>query len=328
MASRDEQIALELLRLLEDMGAEPVSLKQLTHAIETGDIELIAKLLGVDESYLSPVLEKLLQSYTDSGGMILAAFPATIVGTFTFGLANEAAMRYITNKRESLIKGIVGERLETIRAVLREVYLAGGGPAKAIPLLAGRVGPGGVRSGGLISLTPAQASWVIRARAELSGPYPSKSFLMREARNRRYDGLIKRLIGEKKPLTEKQINSITDDYRSRMLSVRAYSIARTEFHEATQSASYESVKALIESGRIREEDIEKVWSSSGNDGRTRHTHLSLDGQVQRFSDPFISPSGARLMFPGDRSLGAGPEERIQCRCVCNFRLRRSRRNEV
>jgi hypothetical protein len=34
----------------------------------------------------------------------------------------------------------------------------------------------------------------------------------------------------------------------------------------------------------------------------------------------VSPSGARMMFPGDFSLGAPPEEIINCRCVVKHRV--------
>jgi hypothetical protein len=37
-------------------------------------------------------------------------------------------------------------------------------------------------------------------------------------------------------------------------------------------------------------------------------------------EPFTSPTGARLMYPGDTSLGAGPAETIQCRCTVSVRI--------
>jgi hypothetical protein len=44
------------------------------------------------------------------------------------------------------------------------------------------------------------------------------------------------------------------------------------------------------------------------------------GQGILFDEPFVSPSGDRLMFPGDRSLGASADETVQCRCRVEYRV--------
>lgn len=60
--------------------------------------------------------------------------------------------------------------------------------------------------------------------------------------------------------------------------------------------------------------IEKEWIATDDD-RVRDTHEELDGQrVVGLNTPFVSPSGARMLFPHDASLGAPPGELINCRC--------------
>ena len=66
--------------------------------------------------------------------------------------------------------------------------------------------------------------------------------------------------------------------------------------------------ALAESGAT-----EKKWHSH-HDELTRPTHAAADGQIVPIRAPFIV-GGYRLLFPGDTSLGAPPQEIVNCRCV-------------
>ncbi len=90
-----------------------------------------------------------------------------------------------------------------------------------------------------------------------------------------------------------------------MTKARAMTIASTETAAAYGSARQE---ALEQSGVQW-----KQWLTSGNDN-VRPTHAAAEGQTRRIAEPF-TVGGASLMFPGDGSLGAGPEETINCHCV-------------
>lgn len=57
----------------------------------------------------------------------------------------------------------------------------------------------------------------------------------------------------------------------------------------------------------------KTWISH-KDELTRATHRSADGQTVPIDEPFVV-GGYSLMFPGDTSLGAPPQEIVNCRCV-------------
>ena len=86
---------------------------------------------------------------------------------------------------------------------------------------------------------------------------------------------------------------------------RAMVIASTETAAAYGAARQE---ALEQSG------VEwKQWLTSGNDN-VRPTHEAAEGQTRRINEPF-TVGGASLMHPGDGSLGAGPEETVNCHCV-------------
>ncbi|NJK46744.1 MAG: hypothetical protein HC933_23050 [Pleurocapsa sp. SU_196_0] len=49
--------------------------------------------------------------------------------------------------------------------------------------------------------------------------------------------------------------------------------------------------------------------------RSRFDHVSMDGQVVPLNQPFVTPAGSRMMYPGDRSLGAPLGDRANCRCL-------------
>jgi HK97 family phage portal protein len=103
------------------------------------------------------------------------------------------------------------------------------------------------------------------------------------------------------------IDQITDrinDVYDFAASTRAERIARTETASAANAGNQEAMKQT---------GVEKKEWLSSRDEKTRETHKEMDGQVVGISEDFVSPSGARLQFPGDPDAPA--EERINCRCV-------------
>lgn len=85
---------------------------------------------------------------------------------------------------------------------------------------------------------------------------------------------------------------------------RATRIARTEVIGAANAGSIETMKKL---GAVAKE-----WLSSRDD-LVRDTHEAMDGQRVKMNEPFISPDGESLQYPGDPS--ASPGEIINCRCT-------------
>lgn len=60
----------------------------------------------------------------------------------------------------------------------------------------------------------------------------------------------------------------------------------------------------------------KEWCTM-RDERVRGTHVEADYSVKQIDEPFIV-GGYEMMFPKDSSLGAGPEEIINCRCTVRY----------
>lgn len=92
----------------------------------------------------------------------------------------------------------------------------------------------------------------------------------------------------------------------------AVRIARTEGHRIQETSRFDAQKAAKGKGA----DVVKQWDST-LDGRTRHTHRKLDGQIREVDEPF-EMDGKKAMFPGEFGR---PEEDINCRCVSLTRAR-------
>ncbi len=91
-------------------------------------------------------------------------------------------------------------------------------------------------------------------------------------------------------------------------SSRAETIANTE---TAAAFNYSRDKAMREAGVTH-----KKWlhSMSPLIKEPRPTHLEADGQIVPIDDPF-DVGGVQFMRPADDSLGAGPEDIINCHCV-------------
>ena len=63
--------------------------------------------------------------------------------------------------------------------------------------------------------------------------------------------------------------------------------------------------------------LEVYKNNSDIDDKTREDHVDVNGAVVPIDEPFIV-GGYEMMYPGDESLGAGPEEIINCRCSVEY----------
>lgn len=196
--------------------------------------------------------------------------------------------------------------------------VAAGRNPRAVALdIAGRI-VDGKRAGGIIGLTSKQAGYVQSAREELENL--SEAYFDRKLRDKRFDRTVAKAIRDGKKLSAADTQRIVDRYADKMLSFRADNIARTEAISALHHGQHEAYQQLVDAGKVRADQITKVWSAT-MDARTRDTHQAMNGQSVRFDGLFTSPSGAVLSFPHDASHGAPADEIIQCRCFVNYRIK-------
>ena len=93
---------------------------------------------------------------------------------------------------------------------------------------------------------------------------------------------------------------------------QAKRVAQTERTRVQSQARYETALEAREMGV----GVYNEWHARFIN--TRDTHAAMDGQRRMLDDPFQSPSGALLMYPGDPT--APPEEVINCYCQITTRV--------
>lgn len=96
-----------------------------------------------------------------------------------------------------------------------------------------------------------------------------------------------------------------DDIFDFSVKGRANRIARTEMLSASNAGSFNAMKQT---------GVEKKEWLTSRDSKVRDTHKAMNGQTVKLDEPFLSPSGVKLQYPGDPSAGAASEI-INCRCT-------------
>lgn len=110
------------------------------------------------------------------------------------------------------------------------------------------------------------------------------------------------LQGESIPDIAKRLSNVTD-----MNKTAAIRNARTSVTSAECKGRQDSYIRATNDGII----LNREWVST-NDGRTRHSHILLDGQTSEVDEPFKSELGD-IMYPGDPE--ADPANVYNCRCT-------------
>lgn len=302
--------------------SDSVILADMVAAIETGDVERAFRLLGLNEAALRPVLAAISEAY-ETGGMVTAeAFPKRIrtvdSARFRFNVRAARAEKWLRDASSSLVSDITDKARATVRDTISRGMTEGINPRTTALDLVGRIDKAtGHRVGGAIGLTPQQEIWVDRVKRDLRNL--DEGYFSRTLRDKRFDDLVRKAIDSGSPLSEDQISKLVGRYRDNALRYRGEVIGRSEAIESLNRGQHESLSQAVDNGAIQRQAVKRVWDSAGPDGRTRDSHLMMDGHSVGLDEPFVFPSGARLMFPGDRITSSGPAkaiaaETIQCRC--------------
>ncbi len=282
--------------------------------VSIGNVEGILTELGIGEATLSEVTESVREGFK-SGGRFEA--PAAQV---TFDIRNTRAENWIATQSSELVTRTVESQRDAIRRVLNTGMGRGTSPYTTALDIVGRRTAGAKRTGGIVGLNGPQSQWVSNARAELRSGDPAamRNYLTRTRRIKTFDPTVRKAIAAGKPLTAKQVNTITGRYADSLLKLRGETIARTESIAALNAGRYESWEQAIDEGKIHKDFVTSTWSATG-DAKTRQSHSAMNRQRQPHGEPFRSPTGALLRYPGDTGLGAGAADVVNCRCFLQRR---------
>lgn len=300
-----------------------VLLRQLVEAIERGDVEGAFRSLGYSPAAMRPIVVAIERAFEQGGVLTGETFPTYLNTTngkaiFRFDPRNSRSEAWLRDVSSQLITRIEDETRINVRNILTVGMEAGRNPRSVALDIVGRVDPATQqRVGGIVGLTVNQERWVTNTRIKLE--QLDAAYFDRDLRDKRFDSIVRKAIDAGKPLSVETIDKLTARYKMNALRYRGESIARTEALRSLNFAEWEAVRQAADMGAINQSATKRIWDSAG-DGRVRWSHKRLDGQAVEIDQPFVSPSGARMMFPGDTSLGAGGDETIMCRCRARLKV--------
>lgn len=293
----------------------------LSIALETGDFTSVEAIFRLDQRVWAKLEDSWLAAFRAGGLSQLEALPKRrpnggrlLLG---FRLNETQTNGYVTQQTGALITNLNESTREVIRAVLVE-GIQQNTPRRQIARQL--IGSGSSRTGGALGLDMVSQGAVARTRVDLTTPDGITRYLQRGLRNRNYDALVKRARREGRGLSSADIAKVTNAYERRLLRHRAKTIANTESGRAFNAARWHALRQQVESGEIPADAVRREWRATIGSGRTRDTHLAEHGSEVGYGEPHVTSSGARLMFPGDTSLGAPGSETVNCRCTERVRV--------
>lgn len=304
-----------------------IDLRALEAALEARDIGRAVELLRMNQALLFPLEAAITGAYIAGGQMIAAGAPAT-AAVFGFDGRHVRAERWVRENVGGLITGIVQDQVELTRGIIERQIAAGIAPRQAALDIVGRVNRvTGAREGGLYGLDGPRAA---RLEAVITGMRTPEGVrgLVIEGRDgtlrMRYQvnrATAQRIIraynrGEAVSAADQAISA--RQYGNALLRARGETIARTESITALRAGRREGIEQAIEQGAIAADRLKRRWNAT-LDARTRPDHVAMHAEtVQGIEAAWVLPDGSRMMFPGDTSLGAAPDQTIGCRCFEEF----------
>jgi hypothetical protein len=314
------------IKAMQDIADES-SINEMEKAIEENDIERLIQASGFNPVLLNGILDKIEEIYERAGNMFVDGWPKlrNSLGLVkpVFNIRNESVEKDLKNFSSNFITNITNEVRESIKETLADGMSRGLNPRETALNIVGRMDrKTHKRIGGTIGLASNQTRWVNNARLYLQN-LDEKYFTL-TLRDKRFDSIVRKAIEENKKLNKETISRLITAYESKALKYRGDAIARTEVLQSINRAERAAIEQNIEQGLITKDMVSKWWSTSA-DERVRRSHVNLGLRYNKshaigFDDPFETMTGNDLMYPGDVSLGAGPEEIIHCRCKCEYHI--------
>ncbi|GGZ21745.1 head morphogenesis protein [Asticcacaulis endophyticus] len=299
-----------------------IVLAELILALEAGNVEQALEVLHISRASFGQLADVFALAF-NQGGRLQTEFlprltqPNGLRAVVQWDVRNLRAEAVLAELSSSLITQVTEETIKAARVAITEGYAAGQGPSQIALSLAGRINrASNRREGGLVGMSAPQAEAATNMRERLlSGdPAEMRKVLDMKLRDKRFDASIRKAIDAEKPLSQADADKMVARYADKAIRMRGEMIARTETGNAVMAARHAAVWQAIEARGATELDVKRRWRAVGDD-KTRHTHRGMNRQtVIGMSQAFVSPSGARLMYPLDRSLGAPASEVVACRC--------------
>lgn len=302
----EERIATIFRTAISDLQDE-IDLAELADLIERGQTEeAITRLAHIAERLANETNVTFLTAGQSAAEFLTSAN----VGRIVFDIVNERAVAAMQANRLEMVREFTNEQRRATQTALLAAVEGGINPRDAARNFRQSIG-----------LTERQ--WVAvnnyRRALEAVGRDDAQAAeaLQRELRDRRSDRSVRRAIANSKPLPKDRIDRMVEHYTQRFIRYRSEVIGRTEALRAVHQGNEEAYQQAIDAGHIEAEQLRRTWETRV-DGRERDTHLLLNGQENRWGEPWQTRNGP-IRYPGDPQAPAA--ETIQCRCSISTRIR-------
>lgn len=303
IAGQEKNVRLAFQEFLKNARSD-AAVKQVREALEKGNLE--GALRAIDP-YVVRFSNAITSVFTGTAAVQAEQLVQQLGGFVAIGFdpTYPRAVALMRRNRLEFIASFTRQQRDATRSALIESFNKGEGPRVSARVFRDSVG-----------LTKYQLGVVNNYRKQLETG--SKQALDRELRDRRSDKLIERTFDDGDLLSADQIERMVGRYTQNMLNLRAETIARTETIKIANQARQEATKQIMEQAGLKPDDIVRTWLAT-QDERTRDTHAEMHGQERALDEYFETPTGVRLMYPGDPDSGR-PEEFINCRCVLSVHI--------
>lgn len=306
LARQEARVRHAFRVFLADARSDAV-LRKVRKLIAAGDIKGAVDLAN---SYAIRIGDIIPDIFEDAANAEIKALAAKLPSELSrisvvFDVDDPRAVAIMRRNRLQFVTEFSRAQREATRRALTASVRAGEGPLQAARAFKHSIG-----------LTDHQLAMVDTYRELLENG--RREALERAIRDRRFDSTVREAIRTGDPLTEAQIDLMVERYHARFIDMRAETIARTETIRTLSQARHEATRQMIAQTGLDPDLVTRVWRAT-HDKRTRDTHRGLDGQEVGLNEPFISPSGAELLYPGDPRAPAA--EVISCRCTVEINIK-------
>lgn len=305
IARLEPDLRREFMAALDDWRRN-IDLQAVARALERGDVAGAVQAANIQPGALTGLARQMEGAFAAGGAAEAQGLRLNII----FNARDFRSEAIIRESSSTLIQAVTEDTRATLRTVMADGLSRGQGAATT----ARQIRP-------YIGMTEGQTHYALNFRRKLETD-PKALLAELEAggyklRDKRLDGIVRRAVKSGEPIAARDIDKIMAAYRNRSIAWRAENIARTETLRSVNIGRYEAYRQAVDSGRVREQDIRRTWNATP-DKRTRDTHAEMGGQTVGLNEAFVSPSGARLRYPGDPLAPA--HETINCRCNVTYRI--------
>lgn len=119
-------------------------------------------------------------------------------------------------------------------------------------------------------------------------------------------------------LSAEQVDTAVERYRQNFLTHRAETIARHEALRNVHQGNEDAFQQAIDRGDLDADTLESEWVPAPKTRYARKDHQAMKGQKRKFGEPFETPRGVKLRYPGDPD--APISETAGCRCQKTTRV--------